>query len=451
MLIIWGGAALAAPGDMVEDDAEIVWWVQETGGSFGWVTQPMADIDGDGIGEVITSAPYSIAGGRVSVLSGVDGSEILRMDSTSPGAQLGYSVSDAGDVDGDGVSDVLAGAPNRTSGRLWVFSGVDGHVIHEVAGVADGDALGEAVSLVDDVDGDGFADVAAGGRGHADGAGRVVLISGADGGLLREWVGQPSDALGTGLAPIEDLDGDGIADLIVGAADAGAEGRGAVWVYSTGTGQPLLGPLEPGPMGWDLGLWFVGSVGDIDDDAIPDVFAGDFAANGGSGLALVFSGADGRELLRFTGEGGEGLGCGRGAGDIDADGVPDLAIGSWQHNGGSAAGGRVTVYSGVDGAPLHQWTSLEAGENLGFDAVGFEDVDGDGGLDLIASGATLNNVYVLRGPVPATDEAPPPTDPGGGCGCAAGGPAEASIALCLVLALTAPRRGGPRRPPGTDR
>lgn len=457
----------AEPGDFLEKEAETVWWVQDGPGTYGWVTEPLPDIDGDGIRDVVTGAPFAPGGGVAVLLSGADGSELHRVPSTVAGAQLSYSVSAAGDLDGDGVADALAGAPAAGSGQVVAISGADGSVLHDLQGDAPGDRFGESVADVDDVDGDGTPDFAVGASDDDDGgaqAGRVFVLSGADGAVIRTIDGGPGEKLGSGLASIADLDGDGLRDLVVGSPGAGASSRGGVSVFSSATAERILGPLKPGTGGVDLGRWFVGDPGDLNGDGVPDVYAGDFAGNQGSGLAMVFSGATGEVLWRVDGTGTEGLGVGREAGDVDGDGVGDLAVGSWQHAAGAAGAGRVSVLSGVDGQVLYTWTSQEAGENLGFDAVGIGDVDGDGGTDVLASGATGNNVYVLRGPLPWGSPEPPqpteptrPTDPepeptDASCGCQAPGAAITPAWWALIVWLRrARRRAAPRRQPGSGR
>ncbi|MCB9685920.1 MAG: FG-GAP repeat protein [Alphaproteobacteria bacterium] len=421
----WWSIAVAAPGTFVEEEAQRLWVAEGGPGSqFGWAVADIEDLDGDGVRDVITSAPYAAATGFVVALSGVDGRELWRTASGELHAEGGYAIAAAGDLDGDGVWDVVVGEPGID--RVVLMSGVDGSELAAVEGVAD-ERLGSAVGRVGDVDGDGVDDLLVGAE-SADGggtdAGRVVLLSGRTRAVL--WTVEGAMAggqLGGGAGHLGDVTGDGVPDVVVGAHGNG----GRVLVLDGADGSLVREHVDPDG-GGVLGQFFVSGVGDLDGDGVPDVFGGDYAnpAKGpGTGRAFVWSGATGATLHTFTGESaGEGLGTGRYAGDVDGDGVPDLAIGSWQHSGGAPGAGRFTLFSGADGSVLRTVTGTREGENLGFDVVGVGDVDGDGAIDLAVSAATGSRVYLVTGlPVP---EAPPsePAPSSGGCGCAHGGGAS---------------------------
>ena len=151
----------------------------------------------------------------------------------------------------------------------------------------------------------------------------------------------------------------------------------------------MLYALPPSAAARQFGTFFVAGVGDVDHDHVPDVYGADYAAadNGpSSGFAGVYSGRDGTLLQSWTGAAGDGLGPGRGAGDVDRDHRPDLAIGSYLNSDGAPDAGKIELYSGATGAKLRTITSTTAGENLGFDAVGVGDVNRDHRPDLLALG-----------------------------------------------------------------
>ncbi|MCB9761603.1 MAG: FG-GAP repeat protein [Alphaproteobacteria bacterium] len=429
----------------VEEDAVILWEARGTG-QFGWALSELADIDGDGVMEVISSAPYATGNsGEVVVLSGASGEELHRF-SGSFGAQLGFAIADAGDVDGDGTTDIIAGAPNSGAGQARVWSGADGTLLFTLTGENAGDAAGFAVSSGGDMDGDGHSEVVVGAPNWSSNTGRVYVFSGEDGSLMHTLEAEAAgDRMGSAVSPAGDVNGDGVPDVLVGARDAGASRGGLAYVFSGADGSMLLGPLGGDPGDVDLGYFFVGHVGDVDGDSVGDLYVGDFSASTlgqNTGQAFVFSGADGATLHTFVGEAaGEGLGCGRGARDMDGDGVPDLAIGSWSDDGQAQDAGRVQVFSGADGSVLRVFTNTAGGENFGFDAIGVGDVNGDGAGDLVASAATADWVVMLAGTPPEVPEGDDtgidPPDEKTGC---ATGPGGAWAALGALLMLGCRRR-----------
>lgn len=401
--------AAAAPGVFVEPEVEVLYTLEgeRAGGQLGWAVSAVADVDGDGASEVLTSAPFDPSGGesagRVYLYSGATGESLLTWTGAA-GDRLGFAIADAGDVDGDGTPDVIAGAPGPTGavGAAFVYSGADGHEIAMLSGTAPGDFFGNAVTGVGDVDGDGLADVLVGApRDPALGenGGRVALFVAADWTAPR-WSreGEAGARLGAGAGPLGDANGDGIGDVVVGAPGNG----GAIWVLAGDDGSDVLAPLAGDPDAASLGQFFVAGVGDVDGDAVPDVYAGDFGdgtLGPGTGRAYVWSGASGARLHTFAGTApGDGLGCGRGGGDADGDGTPDLAVGSYSASPGEVEqAGFITLFSGTSGEVIRTITGTTPFEQIGFDVVTLGDVNGDGRDDLVLSGASDDRVYVIAG------------------------------------------------------
>ena len=368
---------------------------ESAGDFFGWVTADVGDIDGDGVHDVVVGAPQNSAGGagagRVTVFSGATGATLLTLTGAS-GDSLGETVGAAGDVDGDGVPDVLAGGPGlgeaQATGMARVYSGRTGAVLHTFIGATPADHLGTALVGLGDVDGDGKGDFLVGARG-AGGSGVLTLHSGADGHALYTLAGTAAgDAFGTAAGAVGDLDADGVPDFAVSATGAGPNGHGEVTVRSGKTGALLRGGLTPDSNASELGLLFVGGAGDVNGDGVPDVYATDYEAGNNRGKAYVYSGATGDRLLTLTGAGSEGLGIGHARiGDVNGDGFDDLLVGAYLNSSGAAGAGRVYIFSGRDGSVLRTMTSSIAGEGLGFDAHGLGDVNGDGRTDYVLSAA----------------------------------------------------------------
>jgi hypothetical protein len=202
----------------------------------------------------------------------------------------------------------------------------------------------------------------------------------------------PHHLFGFGTGMTEDVDRDHRPDLIVG-------GGGTAYVFSGRDGH-MLYALPPSTAPRQFGTFFLAGVGDLNHDHVPDVYGADYAAgdNGAnSGFAGVYSGRDGTLLRSWTGAAGDGLGPGRGAGDVNFDGVNDISVGSYLNSDGAPSAGKIEIFSGRSGRRLRTITSTTAQENLGFDAVGIGDVNRDHKPDLLASAAEGDTLYVVAG------------------------------------------------------
>ena len=398
----------------VEETRILQEWVGEAkGGAFGWIARNIGDVDGDGVNDVTTSAPnLEVDGGRsgrIYVYSGRTG-ELIWTQSGKPGNQLGMGIEAAGDVNADGIPDVIAGAPG--AGETYVFSGKDGSLLLTLTAEVKGDAFGRKVSGLGDVNGDGHNDVIVGAPASDMGgedAGSTYVFSGKDGALLLTLTGEEAgDGFGSSAAGLFDGDDEFI---VVGAPNAGPQNKGRAYVYSGSSGE-IDFIIDAEETGSQLGGMFVSVVGDVNADGVADIYASDWsdtALGAQTGRIYVHSGANGERLLTLTGEqAGDGFGIGRAdAGDVDKDGHDDLIVGAWQHSGAAPAGGKVYLYSGKDGSLMRAYTSKVQGDTLGFDATGMDDVDGDGTIDFLVSsawsaigGARTGRMFILSGETP---------------------------------------------------
>jgi len=91
------------------------------------------------------------------------------------------------------------------------------------------------------------------------------------------------------------------------------------------------------------------------------------------------------------------MGPGRSAGDVNGDGVPDIIVGNYTSSDGAKAAGKVQILSAATGNRLRTITSTMPNENLGFDAVGIGDTNGNGTPDFLISAANLDTVYIVDG------------------------------------------------------
>ncbi len=134
---------------------------------FGEAVAATGDLDGDGSGDLAIAAPGAGPNGQVYLYSGATGQLLFTLEGQDPGEVFGKSVAGAGDVDGDGTSDVIVGSdryytPGGYSGIVRVFSGVDGHLLQYFTAGLEVGRLGLAVAGPGDLDGDGRADLLAG-------------------------------------------------------------------------------------------------------------------------------------------------------------------------------------------------------------------------------------------------------------------------------------------------
>jgi len=387
-------ALLPKPEDFANpfvEDVKIVreWHGEAVNDQFGWIARGLGDVDGDGVADFVTSAPTNAAGGegagRVYVYSSASGKLLWSVDGKA-GDQLGTGVESAGDTDGDGVQDVVASAPG--SETAYVYSGKDGHVLLTVHGEAKGDNFGNHVSSVGDIDRDGHADFIVGapsnGAAGKD-AGRAYVYSGKDGHVLLTLTGEHAgEQFGSAVTGYSDAKH---RFLVVGAPAAGARKTGRVYIYDSLAQKPKF-TVDSDVTGAALGYMFLAVLGDVDGDGVPDIYASDWSnsAKGPStGRVYAWSGKTGKQLLALTGEtAGEGFGTTHAlAGDVDGDGRADLIVGSWQYAGAAISGGRAYLFSGKDKKLLKTYTCRIPGDTFGFDAVTLGDVDHDGTDDLL--------------------------------------------------------------------
>jgi len=414
----------AAPAWTAEGDQASAW--------FGYSVAPAGDVNGDGFSDVIVGAPAFDAGqtneGRAFVYlgsaAGLAATPAWTTEADVAGAQLGASVATAGDVNGDGYSDVIVGANlfsngQSNEGRALVHHGSPGGPSAAPSWSFESDQssafLGQSVATAGDVNGDGFSDVIVGApyydAGETD-EGRAFVFHGSASGLAAApaWTAEGDQAgahFAHAVAPLGDANGDGYGDVIVGALDhdGGETNEGRVSVWRGGPAGLEVLPAwtaESDQIGARLGV-SVATAGDVDGDGLADALAGAGLFDAGQaneGRAFVWHGATGLpagaalwsfESDSYEGEFGYAVAP---AGDVNGDGFGDVIVGSRSHTAAFFREGRVSVFHGsADGLGLAPAWVADGGfgdARLGGSVGGAGDVNGDGYADVIA-GARLHN------------------------------------------------------------
>jgi hypothetical protein len=373
--------------------------------------------------------------------------------------RFGSSVTAVGDLDGDGVSDMAVGAyGDDTGGNAYgavyvLFMNTNGTVKSSTkiaSGTGGGPALGNghffgrSVTALGDLDGDGVTDLAVGADGVDIGgsnSGSVHVLfmntngtvesstriaSNTNGGPILAGL----DYFGSSVTAVGDLDGDGVTDLAVGARGDGTGGdrRGAVHVLfmnTDGTAKSstkIADSTGGGPALTDLDRFgnSVATLGDLDGDGVSDLavgaYADDTGGNARGAVHVLLLNVDGTvksstKIASGTGGGpilADGVLFGRSVtavGDLDGDGVTDLAVGADRdHTGGSYRGAVHVLLLNIDGT-VNSSTKVASGTGggpmladsdfFGRSVTSLGDLDGDGVTDL-AVGADLDDTGGLN-------------------------------------------------------
>ena len=354
------------------------------------------DIDGDGYDDVLIGAPGHGPPGRPNVgtaylvLGPVTGSFDLSLSDATfvgerPNDGAGISVSSAGDVDDDGLPDVLVGAQGSWgadgsvdySGAAYVASGWRRGTMRlraadaRMYGALDADSLGNSVDGLGDVSGDGVDDILIAAfvtdeNGYNSGSAYVlfgpvageIAPSEADAALVGEV---QDDYAGSSTASAGDVDGDGLQDILIGAPynDENAERCGAAYLVHGGvTGTLWLGDADArlyAENRWDHAGTGVSGAGDVNADGHDDLLVGAYGNDEGgrdAGAAYLVRGPVmgsidlERADLKLVGQPGESAGYGvADAGDLDGDGRADILVGVPGHSvDGIVSGAAYVLY-----------------------------------------------------------------------------------------------------------
>lgn len=376
-------------------NADAIYTGEATQDQAGFSVSGAGDVNNDGYDDMLISSPgisrvYLVLG-SASPAGASLGTADAMYDGENSGSYGCASVAGAGDVNGDGHDDILIGdyAYNSNQGRSYIILGSAspsdtalGSADAIYTGEAAGDSAGFSVAGVGDVDGDYFADFLIGAQGFNSNQGRAYLILGS-GSLFSTnlasadaiYTGEStSDYAGNSVAGAGDVNGDGLADLIIGAYgndDGGsAAGRAYLVLGNANLGNIALSDADAIYTGESANNYAGNSVagaGDVNGDGYSDLLIGANGYNSDAGGAYLILGSASPissslsvAEARYTGENDydyAGLPVAA-AGDVNGDGLSDLLIGATQYQGGSTRIGKVYLIFSDYAPPTETRTQL---------------------------------------------------------------------------------------------
>ncbi len=449
----------------------------------GAAVSSVGDFDGDGIDDFLVGAPGALGsfGGEVKLFRGRDGAFFLRgthkygevgempYQGYQAGDEVGYAISEAGDFNGDGLDDFLIGAygsdVNGTdSGRVYVvygredvaapvdtvpdpqsgttLLGINNGGLGATFTTSSGEASGWHVSNAGDINGDGVDDILIGAKNLQ----RVYLIYGQDAaavlsgdvdladvgttvsGFVVQGVLDVLDNIGIPLSDAGDFNGDGVADLIIGAVTANSGWGQAIVIYGQTGGSALSGAFNVSDVGSTVaGAVFngvasnddtgrsVSSAGDVNNDSVDDILIGApgsvggkayliYGQSGGSALSGTYLISDVGTTVAgavFQHSSGDQVGqTVSDAGDFNGDGIDDFIIGAPAQDVGSMiyVGRAFLIYGKSGGSALsgtYQLTDIGGSlHGITFDGASAKDytgaalsdagdINGDGVADIL--------------------------------------------------------------------
>ena len=393
----------------------------EDGVSSGWETVKLIEIDN------LESADSSLAAidDSDAVLSAAVELSLSLLpswtaESNLASAGFGYSVASAGDVNGDGLDDVVVGAYGYTNGEenegcAYLYLGSASGLCATPSWTAEGNQteanLGMSVASAGDVNGDCYDDVVIGAQNYDNGEtneGRAYLYFGAASGLstLPSWTAESDQAyagLGNSIASAGDVNGDGYDDVVVGAPgyDNGEENEGRAYLYLGSASGPSGTPSWAAESN-QANVWYgasVASAGDVNGDGYDDVVIGapGYDNDGISeGRIYLYLGSPSglSSTPSWTAEGDQNSGhfgiSAASAGDVNGDGYDDVVAGALWYDNGETDEGRAYLYlgspSGLSSTPSWTAEGNQANARFSWSVSSAGDVNGDG-FDEVVVGA----------------------------------------------------------------
>ncbi|WP_035362224.1 FG-GAP-like repeat-containing protein, partial [Dyadobacter alkalitolerans] len=429
---VWMGMA-----DGVNADIKTKLEIDHSGAQFGWSVANAGDVNGDGFGDIAISANAYDNGqayeGAVFIyhgsLNGIGNVANTIIECNQSFSSMG-SVAGAGDVNGDGFGDLLVGVGlygEKETGAVFIFHGSFAGISNvpntTILGKQEEDAnFGSAVAGAGDINGDGFSDIIIGSPGldvtfpYAD-QGAAFIYYGSKAGINTmvpnvtlveggDWFNYGSEVCGAG-----DINADGYSDVIVGSPfySNGEDYEGAGYIYfgsPNGLDKASKKIVESNKAEARMGT-SIGS-SDVNGDGYPDLYFGaPYYTNGEylEGAVFIYYGLNGwvqtQPMIIESNKANAGMGSVANAGDTNGDGYSEVIVGAVGFSNGQSNEGVAFVFNGSGNGliktPSFSFEGNQESAFMGNAIGGAGDINGDGYSDIITTAHQYDNGQLNEG------------------------------------------------------
>jgi len=356
---------------------------QAINNNFGCSVSSAGDVNGDGYSDIIVGANnYSNGWGRAYIyLGGITMDTVADIVITGQG-YLGMKVSSAGDFNGDGYSDVLVGS---FLGIYVYFGGIN--MNNQVDVILSGYGVKpETASNAGDVNGDGYSDIIAGANtGSSTGCKAYIYLGKPTFGYGIDIIIEGGDAnrLGFQVSTAGDVNGDGYSDVLV--SDYAGTGTNSVYIFFGGFHMDVIADVTTTATAYNNGFgWSIANAGDVNSDGFSDIIIGTLTT---SNVYIYFGGISMNNTVDITLTGMGGHNSVSSAGDVNWDGYSDVVVGN------SFSSQAFVFYGGLnmDNFLDITLTSEFLDDRFGYSVSSSGDVNADGYDDIIIGSPLYDN------------------------------------------------------------